>query len=157
MTAIELQILDPGGAQDAASIMHDALSIPARLWQLINDPINTTYAAYQATELVGAAILRWSDNSEIEVLSVDRGKRGQGIGKDIISALIEEARNKNAASLLVGTSSMSLENIMFYQKCGFRMSHVRRDYFVNTYPEQTWEWRGVPLRDMIVFEYRLEK
>ena len=54
----------------------------------------------------------------------------------------------------MGTSSTSLGNIAFYQKCGFRPSAVRRDYF--------WYYRGqrlengIAVRDMIVFRYDVE-
>ena len=54
----------------------------------------------------------------------------------------------------VGTGSVSLDNLAFYQKCGFRVSHVRRDYFHYIQPPLVVD--GMTLRDMIVFEYVLE-
>jgi len=133
--------------------MLDALSIPEQLWGIINDPHCTTYAAYRAEELVAGAVVRWGDESEIEVLAVAREQRRQGIGQIVVARLIEEARTRGASTLLVGTSSIALDNILFYQKCGFRMSHVRKNYFSETYPELKIEWRGIKLRDMIVFDY----
>lgn len=153
METVELRTLEPGEAQGAADVMLDALSIPERLWQIINDPHCTTYAAYQAGDLVAASIVRWGDESEIEVLAVTREKRRQGIGQVVVARLIEEAKSRGAHTLFVGTSSIALDNILFYQKCGLRMSHIRRNYFTETYPELHIEWRGIKLRDMVVFDY----
>ena len=102
--------------------------------------------------------MRWSDvpteESEIILLAVSPSRRGQGIGKWIVAALLDEARRRSVRVLLVGTGSLSLDNIAFYQKCGFRMSHVRRDYFDYIQPPLAID--GVTLRDMIVFDYILE-
>jgi len=53
--------------------------------------------------------------------------------------------------VLVGTANSSLENIAFYQKCGFRMDHVRRDYFVYVQPPVIQN--GIVMRDMLVLRY----
>ncbi len=70
------------------------------------------------------------------------------------SQLTNEARRRSVRVLLVGTGSVSLDNIAFYQKCGFRMSHVRRNYFEYIQPPLVVD--GIRLRDMIVFDYVLE-
>lgn len=51
--------------------------------------------------------------------------------------------------MVVGTSSTSAGNILFYQKCGFRVDSVRHEYFWY-YDERQYE-NGLPVRDMIVF------
>ncbi len=155
MESVHLKIVEPEQAQAAAAVIHDALPIPERLWQIINDPQNTTYEASRAGEVVAGAVVRWGEESEIEVLGVEPSKRGQGIGQAVVALLIEEARNRNVQTLFVGTSTIALDNIMFYQKCGFRMSHVRRNYFDEAFPDLHVKWRGVELHDMIVFDYAI--
>jgi hypothetical protein len=44
-------------------------------------------------------------------------------------------------------------NIAFYQKIGFRMDHVRKDYF-RYYREPHYE-NGIQIRDMLVFRFEL--
>jgi hypothetical protein len=56
--------------------------------------------------------------------------------------------------VLVGTTNASLSNIAFYQKCGFRMVQVRRDYF--SYFSQPVMEDGILIRDMIVFSLALD-
>ena len=155
MTKIELRVTEPSEAQAAASTMHDALNIPDRLWKLIADPQYATYTAYAGDDPVAAAIVRWADVSEIEVFAVDRCRRRQGLGQAVIAEIVREAKKRGVCTILVGTSSIALDNIMFYQKCGFRMYQVRRNYFAESFPDLHVEWRGVVLRDMIVFAYDL--
>jgi len=135
-------------------ILLDALPYEERLRRELSDPDLTVYAAWLGKELVGAAAVRWDTTGEIVLLAVDANKRGQGHGTAIVSAVIEDARHKRVDTMLVATASFSVDNIIFYQKCGFRMSHVRRDFFRANYPEvEPIVWCGITLRDMIVLDY----
>ena len=116
---------------------------------------DTVYRFDLGATLAGAATMRWRDDpSELVELAVDAAQQGRGIGRRIVDWLVAEGRRRGRRAIEVGTSSTSLENIAFYQKCGFRPSAVRRDYF--------WYYRGekrengIPIRDMIVFRYDLE-
>ncbi len=120
------------------------------------DPTCTVYAARLDNQLIGAAVVRWQEHqpSEIIYIAVAETQRGHGYGKQIMQTLQHELRKRGGQSLLVGTANSSLENIAFYQKCGFRMFEIRRDYFAYIQPPIVD--RGIPLRDMLVFRYDLE-
>ena len=120
------------------------------------DPTCTTYASWLDGQLAGAAVVRWEEEkpSEIIYIAVADDLRGQGYGKQMIHFLQEELRRRGGHALLVGTANASLENIAFYQKCGFRMFEIRRDYF--TYIQPPIAENGIVLRDMIVFRYDLD-
>jgi ribosomal protein S18 acetylase RimI-like enzyme len=67
-------------------ILHDADEGDARIRAALSDVALRSYAAYQDKELVGAAVVRWPDNteassSEIVLLAVASHRRRQGIGK----------------------------------------------------------------------------
>jgi hypothetical protein len=66
---------------------------------------------------------------------------------------VEEARRRGKQQVLVGTANSSISNIAFYQKCGFRMDHIRPDYFWY-YDPPRYE-HGLQIRDMLVFRYDL--
>ena len=138
--------------------LHDADEDDARIRAALRDDALNSYTLWESQELAGAAVVCWADvpaeESEIVLLAVAADRRGQGRGKRMVAALLEEARRRSVRVLQVGTGSMSLDNIAFYQKCGFRMSHVRRDYFDYIQPSLVVD--GITLRDMIVFEYVLE-
>ena len=53
----------------------------------------------------------------IEDVVIDSKYRGYGLGKIIIEKLVEKAKEKNCYKVIL---DCSLENIPFYEKCGFR-------------------------------------
>jgi GNAT superfamily N-acetyltransferase len=126
-------------------------------WGLAN-LTDVTYRAELGGELVGAANMQWRDDPcELMELAVVEERRGQGIGRQIVAWLLDEARRRGKRRVLVGTTNAALGNIGFYQRCGFRMHEVRRDYF--GYYERhgggpKYE-NGIQVRDMLVFRYDL--
>ncbi len=113
------------------------------------------YRMDDGEEVVGAATMQWRDDPcEIMELAIAPQRHGQGLGRQFVQWLIEEARRRGKHRLLVGTANSSIQNIAFYQKCGLRMDHVRQDYF--------WYYRGkhyengIQICDMLVFRYDLD-
>ncbi len=127
-----------------------------RIRAVLLDPTCTAYACWLDSQLAGATVVRWKkkDPSEILYIEVAAALRGRGYGKQIMQALQDEMRSRGGRSLLVGTANAALENIAFYQKCGFRMYEIRRDYFAYIQPPVLEH--GIVLRDMLVFRYDLE-
>ncbi len=129
-------------------------SSSALLWSL-NNLSDTIYRMDEADVPVGAATMRWRKAPcEIIELAIAPERQGQGLGKRFVQWLIGEARRRGKTEMLVGTANSSIDNIVFYQKCGFRMHEVRRDYF--WYHKQPLFEDGLPVLDMIVFRYDLE-
>ena len=112
--------------------------------------VDTVYRMDDDGELVGAATMRWRDEPcEIQELAIVEARQGQGLGKYFVAWLLDAARRRDKQQLVVGTANSSIDNIAFYQKCGLRMDHVRRDYF-RYYREPVYE-HDIRMRDMLVF------
>jgi ribosomal protein S18 acetylase RimI-like enzyme len=124
-----------------------------RIRAALIDPACTTYASWLDAQLVGVAVVRWEekDRGEILYMEVPAPLRGRGYGKQFLQALQDELPWHGVRSLLVGTANASLANIAFYQKCGFRMYEIRRDYFAYIQPPVSEH--GIVLRDMLVLRY----
>jgi ribosomal protein S18 acetylase RimI-like enzyme len=124
-----------------------------RIRAALTDPACTAYASWLDAQLVGAAVVRWEqkDLSEILYIEVAAPLRGRGYGKQFLQFLQDELPSHGGRSLLVGTANASLDTIAFYQKCGFRMYAIRRDYFAYIQPPVIEN--GIVLRDMLVFRY----
>ena len=136
-------------------ILMDADEDEERIHTTLADEKNTSYAAQKDGELVGAVTVKWEEQeSEILYIAVTQKQRGHGYGKAIIELLIDEMRCQGMHSFLVGTSNSSIDNIAFYQKCGFRIFEIRRDYFA--YIQPPIAEHGIVIRDMLVFRYDLE-
>ena len=122
-------------------------------WSLANLS-DAVYRMDDDGRLVGAATMRWEgDPCEIVELAIVQGEQGRGLGKELVAWLVAQAGRRGKGAMTVGTPNASIDNIAFYQKCGFRMDEVRHDYF--------WYYRtprfehGIRVRDMLVFRYAL--
>jgi GNAT superfamily N-acetyltransferase len=118
---------------------------------------NLSDAVYRLEEdgrIVGAATVRWEgDPCEIVELAILPERQGHGLGRHLVDWIAAEARRRGKRWLEVGTSNASLGNIAFYQKCGFRMHHVRQDYF--WYQRPRGVEHGIPVQDLLVFRLAL--
>lgn len=149
-----LQLVASENLQKLTAILKDADEGMERILRTIEDDAHTSYLALDASVCVGAVVMRWQpDESEIIYLAVAEAYRGRGYGKACIGQIREEAQRRQSRSLVVGTANSSLENIVFYQKCGFRMDSVRRDYF--SYLATPLYEQGILMRDMLVFRMEL--
>lgn len=129
-------------------------SAPALRWSLKNLS-DAVYVMEDGGRIVGAATMRFRrEPCEIVELGVAPELQGGGYGRLLVGRLLEEARARGKREVFVGTRSTSAANIIFYQKCGFRVHGVRPDYFWY-YDEPVYE-HGLPVRDMIVLRHALD-
>ncbi len=149
---ILLRAVAPDEADLLVPILLDADEDEARVRRQVSNKHLTAYMALLDETMIGAALLHWQeDESEIEYIAVAEHLRGHGYGKSMTAALVAEARRRGIRSLLVGTDNTAFATIAFYQKCGFRMDFVRRDYF--SYIQPPIVNNGIALRDMLVLRY----
>lgn len=92
---------------------------------------------------------------EIMNLSIRTECQGKGYGKDLIQHMVEYAKNQQYSAIELGTGNSSIDQIAFYQKCGFRISGVDQNFFLRHYKEKIIE-NGLWCRDMIRFSMQLE-
>ena len=79
---------------------------------------------------VGIAVLSISDNHfELKNIAVMSDFQGQGIAKHLILEVSQLAKKLGANRLEVGTVNSSLDQLALYQKCGFRITHIEKDFF----------------------------
>jgi GNAT superfamily N-acetyltransferase len=107
-------------------------------------------------ELIGASDVAWKRNQcDIIELAIKDEYQGKGYGKQFIAWIIEEARRRNCEAVTVGTANASIQNIGFYQKCGFRLHEIHHDYF-HYYHNKRYE-NGILVRDLVLFRYALNE
>lgn len=106
-------------------------------------------------EVVGhlQAVARDGEVWEVVNTAVAEQARGQGVGRALLERAAAEAGAAGATRLTVSTAAASTDNLRFYQRCGFRMTHVVRDAFgaAQGYPPGI-EIDGIPMLDQIWFE-----
>jgi ribosomal protein S18 acetylase RimI-like enzyme len=124
-------------------------------WSLANLS-DTAYGLEDGGAIVGAATVRWiKEPCEIVELAISPERQGRGLGKYFVAWLVAEARRRGKKEIFVGTANSSIGNIAFYQKCGFRMESVRKDYF--WYLKEPAFENGIQVRDMLVFRQEINQ
>jgi GNAT superfamily N-acetyltransferase len=106
-------------------------------------------------EVVGhlQAVRRESAVWEVVNTAVTEQARGQGVGRALLERAVDEARSAGVARVILATAAADVGNLRFYQRCGFRMTHVVPDAFgpFQGYPPGI-EVDGIPMLDQVWFE-----
>jgi Acetyltransferases len=92
---------------------------------------------------------------EIVNIAVAEELQGRGIGKELVKSAIEKSKALGASVVEIGTGNSSLQQLALYQKCGFRIAGVDRDFFIRHYEERIIE-NGIPCLDMIRLRLELD-
>lgn len=108
------------------------------------------YLSLIGNEIIGAYILLATRPFIIELvnIAIDERYQNKGYGKKMIRHAIEIAKKHDYKTMEVGIGNSGIFQLAFYQKCGFRITHVDFDFFKKNYIEPIFE-NGIECRDMI--------
>ncbi|PCJ20258.1 MAG: GNAT family N-acetyltransferase [SAR86 cluster bacterium] len=110
--------------------------------------------ALDSEKIIAVAAITKTDNEfELKNIAVASDYQGRGIAKSLIAASKDYAKESGATSLIVGTGNSSLSQLALYQKCGFRISHVIPDFFLE-YDEPIFE-NGIRCLDLVMLRAEL--
>ena len=94
--------------------------------------------------------------AELRAVAVDPTQHSRGLGRRMLASVLADLRARGFHRSVVGTSNAGIGQIAFYQKAGFRLWRIERDYFT---PEKGYDpderENGLPHRDMIWFDQDL--
>ncbi|MBD2865586.1 GNAT family N-acetyltransferase [Paenibacillus oceani] len=110
----------------------------------------TSYVAVDSGEIVGVYVLLPTRPATVELVnvSVREEHQGKGIGKQLVRHAVWQAREEGYQTIEVGTGNSSVDQLALYQKCGFRMVGIDRDFFLRHYEEPLFE-NGIQVTDMV--------
>jgi ribosomal protein S18 acetylase RimI-like enzyme len=157
MTTQDLRVVPPGDERDAY----------VDLLRLADDSESAIHGYYQQGDLyalhesagsrgIVLAIPEPDGTVELKSVAVDEAHHGQGVGKRMLAAVLGDLRAHGVERVVVGTASASVGQLAYYQKTGFRLWRVERDYFdrARGYPDGLEE-NGIPVRDMVWMDQEL--
>ncbi|MFD2177959.1 GNAT family N-acetyltransferase [Veronia pacifica] len=104
-------------------------------------------------EVIIGACLTVQSNECIEImnLSVLPEKQQRGVGRRLLEYVISHLQQQSSLPLVLGTGSFG-HQLAFYQRLGFRLASIERDFFLKHYSEPLIE-EGIQHRDMIRMKY----
>lgn len=91
---------------------------------------------------------------ELKNIAVSPEWQGKGVGKVLLAEAISTARDLGAVCLEVGTGNSSISQFAYYQKAGFRLDRIAKNYFTLNYDEPIFE-NGIQCRDMVFLKMNL--
>lgn len=120
--------------------------------EMIEEYIHTghCYVARHDGEIVGVIVLLKTRPKTIEIMNIAVKEQYQqkGIGKQLLAFAIAKAKEEQIHTLEIGTGNPGVQQLLLYQKCGFRIVGIDADFFRRHYPEPIYE-NGIECRDMI--------
>ncbi|AYB39153.1 GNAT family N-acetyltransferase [Brevibacillus laterosporus] len=108
------------------------------------------YVMEQDGRVIGTYVLIPTRPETVELVNVavEEEQHGKGYGKQLVRHAIESAKQNNYKTIEIGTGNSSVVQLALYQKCGFRMTHIDRDFFIRHYDEPIFE-NGIQCVDMV--------
>ncbi|MGG0179077.1 GNAT family N-acetyltransferase [Gottfriedia acidiceleris] len=106
--------------------------------------------------LVGVLVLMENSSEEVEIknIAVDPTYQGQGFGKNLIHYGINESKKLGYSKISICTGNSSTYQLVLYKNCGFQISTVFHNFFIDNYDEEIWE-NGIQCKDLIKLEQKL--
>ena len=93
---------------------------------------------------------------EIKNLAVRPEYQGRGIGSFMIKWATDLARNKGYSEICIGTANSSIRQLRLYQKLGFEITRIKKNFFLNHYDEVIVE-NGIQAKHMLVLSKMLHQ
>ena len=131
----------------------------ARRGELVDSLDHPALLAWSGDDLLGVAtyVIR---GIECELLTLHAGMRFDGTGSALVAAVQEVARQSGCTRLWVVTTNDNVDALRFYQRRGFRLSHLRAgavdESRATLKPEiPRTGAHGIPLRDELELEMDL--
>lgn len=134
---------------------------------LLADPSEEKVRSYLSTSncfvasidsiAVGACVVqpRSIDTYELMSIAVHIAHQKSGYGTALLKWVIDFSRHAGARQIEVGTGTFGYQ-LAFYQRHGFRVTSIDRNFFVENYSEPIFE-HGIQLFDMLRLTLRFSK
>lgn len=118
-----------------------------RVNQYLKDSL--CYVAVRQNKIVGVCVLKPINKNKFELFNIAVLPENQksGIGSQLLQFVLDRLKEKNIESVELGTGTFGYQ-LAFYQRFGFRVDSILKDYFIINYDEPIFE-NGIQLKDML--------
>src|SRR4051794_14484746 len=150
---MRLATIAPGPAREAWIGVLELADEPEPLRRYLHDGVLYGVTDNASGALIGAVLAIDLDDhtAELRAVAVREDEQGRGVGTWMVNEVCARLRTERKG-VVVGSASSGIRQLAFYQRLGFRMTHIERDFFT---PERGYppglEENGIPTRDMVWF------
>ena len=95
----------------------------------IENEFEVFYCMLDQERVVGTIALKKLDDNivELKAMYLDKDYRGQGLGRRLINAVIDEAKTRGFKSVVLDSMSKYKDALRLYEKCGFKNTERYND------------------------------
>jgi len=127
--------------------------------EAINRYINDSelYIFEQDNRIKAIYVLQIEDRMNIEIknIAVEEVSQGQGIGKLLLRDAASRAKARGFKTITIGTGDALTMQLELYQREGFKIFGIRKDFFIDNYSEPIYE-NGIQLKHMVMLKKKLQ-
>lgn len=118
--------------------------------------LSEIFTAKQNDEILGVAVLYplTIETVEIKNVAVKPEFQGQGIGSYLIENVVQVASLNGQKSICIGTANSSIGQLYLYQKLGFEITDLKRNFFIDNYADPIFE-SGIQAKHMLILTKQL--
>lgn len=111
------------------------------------------FLAYYDGKIIGVFVLFHIDENTIELknIAVDENMHRQGIGRFLLNYACRFAKENNYKRFIIGTGNSSINELYFYQKMGFEIFDIKKNFFLENYTAPIIE-NGIQDKHMLMLE-----
>jgi GNAT superfamily N-acetyltransferase len=127
-----LRLLNEDAIREIAEDYSDLAPYRAAMAEILAAPHSTVLVGELDGELVATAQVTWQRRMmygaglvcQIESVRVDSHRRGEGIGTQLISWIVDDARRRACARIELTSNAERVDARRFYERLGFKASHI---------------------------------
>lgn len=114
------------------------------------------YLACQEAESIGVCVLHKLNEhmAEIKNIAINPIWERRGIATSLLKETISNAKTLGLKRLIIGTANASVGQLYLYQKVGFEIEGIKRNFFIDNYPQPIFE-NGIACKHMIMLGMEL--
>lgn len=133
LVALEEELFPEQPWSDAA-FWSELAHVPATRWYMVHE---------DADGIDGyVGLMAVPPEADVQTIAVATRAQGNGLGRELLSALIDEARRRECSQVFLEVRSNNASAVRLYESVGFERQAVRTDYYG-------------PGRDAVVMRFRL--
>lgn len=119
--------------------------------------LSDIFTARQNDEIIGIVVLfpLTTETVEIKNIAVKPEFQGQGIGHYLIERVVQFASLNGQKSICIGTANSSIGQLYLYQKLGFEITSINRNFFMDNYADPIFE-NGIQAKHLLVLTKQLK-
>jgi [ribosomal protein S18]-alanine N-acetyltransferase len=137
MASLCLDRMRPADLDEVVAIERQSFTLPwsrgAFLYEIEQNRVARCYVMRDGAEIVGYVCL-WEIGEEVHItnVAVRPDLRRQGIGRALLSAIVDDARQRGAKTVALEVRPSNREARTLYDSYGFRVVGRRKGYYYDT-------------------------